>query len=292
MNRRQLMAGSSAFAIPFLWGRRATCSEFTDGYAVGNAVRLYFVRSGEGPLMLFLHGHPDNGALYEMQMREFSRDHLVVAPNLRGYAPSDVPQTVESYAMPRLLGDVHGVLDHFGCEQCILIGHDWGGYISWVFASAYPQRVRRLIILNAPHPAIFLREVRTNPAQINASQYERAFHAAAPPYPVWYNYYRADPIKIPASLEEGSAAETPDLAKHFFANVSRPPATTSLRVTAPTLVIWGLNDAATLPGCISGLEEYVQNLTLVRIEHAGHYPMRSHADVVTKTINDFVRGVN
>src|SRR5262245_859075 len=293
MDRRRLLTvGSSAFAIPFLWGRRATCSEFTDGYAIRDGVRLYFVRSGEGPLMLFLHGHPDSGALYKTQMREFSRDHLVVAPNLRGYAPSDTPDTVESYAMPHLLGDVHSLLDHFGREQCILIGNDWGGYVSWVFASAYPHRVQRLVILNAPHPGIFLREVRTNPAQINASQYERAFRTAVPPYPVWYNYYRADPIKIPVSVEEGSAADVPDLAKHFFANVSRLPATTSLRLTVPTLVIWGLNDPATLPGCISGLEEYVENLTLVRIEHAGHYPMRSHADAVTKAIKDFLRIVN
>ena len=128
--------------------------------------------------MLFLHGHPDSGALYARQMREFRRDHLVVAPNLRGYAPSDAPEAVDAYAMHHLLEDVHGVLDHFRREQCILIGHDWGGYVSWVFASAYPERVERLIILNAPHPAIFLREVRTNPAQISASQYERAFHTA------------------------------------------------------------------------------------------------------------------
>ena len=287
--RRLLVAGSSAFAVPFLGGREATSSEFSDGYAIGDAVRLYFVRSGEGPLMLFLHGHPDSGSLYEMQMREFSRDHLVVAPNLRGCAPSDAPQTIESYAMPRLLGDVHALLDHFGREQCILIGNDWGGCVSWVFASAYPERVQRLIILNAPHPAIFLREVRSNPAQIFASQYERSFHTAIPPYPVWYNYYRADPIKIPASMEEAAAMETPDLAAHFFTGVNRRPATTSLHLSVPTLVIWGLSDPVTLPGCLRGLEEYVEKLTVVRIEDAGHYPMRSHAAAVTKAINDFVR---
>src|SRR5262245_23210114 len=290
MKRRDLLiAGGSAFANSFLWGGAAAGSEFRNGYATGDAVRLYFVRSGEGPLMLFLHGHPDSGALYETQMREFSRNHLVVAPNLRGYAPSDAPQTVESYAMPRLLGDVHGLLDHFGQEQCILIGNDWGGYVGWVFASAYPQRVQRLIILNAVHPAIFLREVRTNPAQISASQYERAFHAAVPPYPVWYNDYRADPIKIPATIEEARAMDKPDLAAHFFAGVSRLPTTTSLRLPVPTLVIWGVDDPATLPGCLHGLEEYVQNLTVVRIEGAGHYPMRSHADAVIKAINEFVR---
>jgi len=240
--------------------------------------------------MLFLHGHPDNGSLYEMQMRTCSQDHLVVAPNLRGCAPSDAPQTVESYAMPHLLGDVHGVLEHFGREQCILIGNDWGGYVSWVFASAYPQRVQRLIVLNAPHPAIFLREVRTNPAQISASQYERSFHTAMPPYPVWYNYYRADPIKIPASMEEAAAMETPDLAAHFFAGVTRHPTTTSLRLSVPTLVIWGVSDPVMQPGCLRGLDEYVQELTVVRMEDAAHYPMRSHANAVTKAIRDFVSG--
>jgi pimeloyl-ACP methyl ester carboxylesterase len=54
-------------------------------------------------------------------------------------------------------------------------------------------------------------------------------------------------------------------------------------------VIWGLSDPATLPGCLRGLEEYVEKLTIVRIEDAGHYPMRSHATAVTKAINDFVR---
>jgi pimeloyl-ACP methyl ester carboxylesterase len=65
------------------------------------------LRAGEDPLMLFLHGHPDSALLYESQLREFGRDHLAVAPNLRGYAPSDAPEAVEAYAMPRLLGDVH-----------------------------------------------------------------------------------------------------------------------------------------------------------------------------------------
>ena len=130
--------------------------------------------------MLFLHGHPDSALLYESQLREFSRDHLAVAPNLRGYPPSDAPEAVAAYAMPRLLGDVHGLLNHFGVERCTLVGNDWGGYVAWVFASAYPSRVERLVILNAPHPAVFLREIRSNPAQIEASRYERVHHRRPP----------------------------------------------------------------------------------------------------------------
>jgi len=133
-----------------------------------------------------------------------------------------------------------------------------------------------------------MREVRTNSAQISASQYERELRAAAPPYPAWYNYYRADPIIVPASLADSAAMETPNLSAHFFASAGRPRETTSLRLSAPTLVIWGLRDPAMLPGLLHGLEEYVQDLTVVRIDDAGHYPMSSHPGVVTKAMRDFV----
>src|SRR5262245_830044 len=296
MNRRRLLSTGlwavAATQLGVAWAQTAAGVGFGEGYAIGDGARLYYVRSGEGQLMLFLHGHPDSWALYEAQLREFGRDHLVVAPNLRGYPPSDAPDAVEAYAMPRILGDLHGLLDHLGQERCILVANDWGGYVAWVFASAYPERIERLIILNAPHPAIFLRELRTNPAQIAASQYERAFYTAAPPYPRWYNYYRADPIKVPSSIDEVSAMEIPDLSARFFVGVAKPPTTTSLRLRVPTLVIWGMGDSALLSGSLHGLEEYVQDLTVVRINDAGHYPMRTHPDPVNHAIRDIVRRSN
>lgn len=298
MRRREFLAqaGTAGFsavtaaARPSLaWAQSATGAGYSDGYANGDGAKLYFVRAGDGPLMLFLHGHPDNWSLYDAQIREFSRDHLVVAPNLRGYPPSDAPLDVEAYAMPRLLGDLHGLLDYLGRERCILAGNDWGGCVAWVFASAYPTRVERLIILNAPHPAIFLREVRSNPAQIKASQYERTYNAAASPYPRWYNYYRADPVKVPASIEEAKSMTSPDLPAHFFAGVARPPEATSLQVRVPTQVIWGMTDEALLPGSLEGLDAYAQDLKIVRLTDAGHLPMRTHASAVNLAIRDFLR---
>src|SRR6185295_3079349 len=211
MDRRRLLsvgiwAMAASSRLGFAGAQTAAGSEFSEGYAIGDGAWLYFVRSGEGPLVLF-----------EPQIREFNRDHLVVAPNLRGYAPSDAPDSVEAYAMPRLLGDLHGLLDHLGRERCILVGNDWGGYVGWVFASAYPGRVERLIVLNAPHPALLLRELRDSAAQIQASQYEREYSGAAAPHPLWYNYYRADPIKVPASIADAAQMQMPDLAARFFA---------------------------------------------------------------------------
>jgi epoxide hydrolase 4 len=239
--------------------------------------------------MLFLHGVPDTWTLYTSQLAEFSRDHMVVAPNLRGFSPSDQPKAVDAYAMPRLLGDVHALLRYFGRERCILVGNDWGGYVAWVFASAYPARVERLVILNAPHPAILLREVRNSAAQIQASQYERDYNSAIAPYPSWYNYYRADPIKVPSSISDAAHTEMPDLAARFFADVAEPPATTSLRVDVPTLVLWGMQDTVCLPGQLDNLHDYAPNAIVVRIDDGGHLPMQSHPMLVNRAIRDFLR---
>jgi len=260
----------------------------SEGYANGDGARLFCVWAGAGPLMLFLHGAPDDWTLYQSQLEAFSRDHLVVAPNLRGFPPSDAPKVVEAYAMPRLLDDIYALLRHWGREQCVLIGNDWGGYFAWVFASAYPSHVEHLIILNAPHPVIHLREVRNNPAQNYASQYERDYNTAPPPYPPWFNYYRADPIKVPRSVSDAADLEMPDLAARLFAGVAEPPVITSLRVNVPTLVLWGMQDAALLSGQLEHLDNYAPDAVIVRIENAGHYPIRSHPDLVNRAIRDFL----
>src|SRR6476620_9308289 len=98
MDRRRLLSASiCAAAVPShlgrAWAQTAAGTGLSNGYAIGDGGRLFFVRSGDGSLLVFLHGHPDNWALYEAQIREFSRDHLVVAPNLRGCSPSNVPDS-------------------------------------------------------------------------------------------------------------------------------------------------------------------------------------------------------
>ena len=108
-NRRHLLTSGArltlaALASAAIWPRPGPSqSGLVEGYADGDGVKLYCVRGGEGELMLFLHGAQDTSTLYMSQLAEFGRDHMVVAPNLRGFPPSDQPQAVEAYAMPRLL---------------------------------------------------------------------------------------------------------------------------------------------------------------------------------------------
>jgi epoxide hydrolase 4 len=135
VDRRHLLTLGATFASAAIWPHSgASQSGLVEGYADGDGVRLYFVRGGEGPLMLFLHGLPDNWALYTSQLADFSRDHMVVAPNLRGFPPSDQPEAVEAYAMPRSLGDVHALLRYFGRERCILVGKETSKNNCYYFA--------------------------------------------------------------------------------------------------------------------------------------------------------------
>ena len=118
MNRRRLLTlgglSLATFASATVWPHPgASQSGLVEGDVNSGGVKLHFVRAGEGELMLFLHGFPDSGMLYKSQLTEFSRDHMVVAPNLRGFPPSDQPAEVDAYAMPRLLDDVHALLRHW-----------------------------------------------------------------------------------------------------------------------------------------------------------------------------------
>jgi pimeloyl-ACP methyl ester carboxylesterase len=83
--------------------------------------------------------------------------------------------------------------------------------------------------------------------------------------------------------------EMPDLAAAFFADVGEPPATRSLRVDVPTLVLWGMQDPACLPGQLDNLQDFAPNATVVRIEDAGHRPMQSHPMLVNRAMRDFLR---
>jgi pimeloyl-ACP methyl ester carboxylesterase len=87
-----------------------------------------------------------------------------------------------------------------------------------------------------------------------------------------------------AQLAHVAGPGLPDLAARFFADVAEPPASTSLRVDVPALVLWGMQDPVCLPGLLDGLHDYAPNAIVVRIDDAGHLPMQSHP-ILVKSCN-------
>jgi epoxide hydrolase 4 len=282
-------------------------------YATVNGVSLHYAHAGAGPLIVFLHGFPQCWFEFRHQLAEFSRDHLAVAPDLRGYNLSGKPQALHEYGVFAGVEDLRQLVENLGYERFILVGHDWGGAIAWSFALHYPEMLERLVVLSAPHPALFERELRANPEQQEASQYMLALRApnseellAADDHGVLrtqfdqLEFLSRDEVNVyheawqqPGALTGmvswyrreglGPATEdgTPshgDYARESYSQI----------VAVPTLVLYADGDLYTRPGCHRGLEDYVPDLRFKNFKGHSHWLPDELPEVVNAEIREFI----
>jgi pimeloyl-ACP methyl ester carboxylesterase len=257
----------------------------------------------DAPLLVFLHGFPEAAFVWDPLLAHFAGRYRCVAPNLRGYAPSFAPVPPEAYRIKHLVADLAGLLGHFARPPEALIAHDWGGAVAWAYAALPRATIKRLVIVNAPHPATFLRELQHNPAQRAASAYmnflcdpqaERllAENDHARLWAVFTGMGALDPARAgggwltPAVREQYRAVWSGGLTgacNYYRASPLRPPtahddgvlrlvlAPDAVSVRVPTRVVWAEDDTALLPALVEGLHAYVPDLTLVRVPGATHW---------------------
>ena len=273
------------------------------------------------PVLMFLHGFPEAAFVWDPLLEHFSQarhgGYRCVAPNLRGYEKSSAPAEVEAYRGKWLVQDVAALIQAEGGRLACLIAHDWGGAPAWSLANQHPELLQRLAIINSPHAGTFQRELSRSPAQQAASAYMnflirpdaeqllaesdfkrlREFFlrlgAASGPNAWWnaqveqqyrevwqagltgpLNYYRATPLRPPTADDPGAAA------------VQMPRAW--LTVDVPTLVLWAMDDIALPPALVDGLDDYVADLELHRIEGATHWVVHEKPDVVIDHLARFL----
>ena len=258
------------------------------------------------PLMVFLHGFPEAAFIWDELLDHFARPehggYRCVAPNLRGFEKSSSPPEVAAYKAPLLIQDIQQLVatESADGKMAALVAHDWGGAFAWGYGNAFPEQIGKLVIINSPHPGTFVRELRENPEQQKASAYMNFLaHPKAEemlaaddfkrmwPFfelmkagpggygwlteevknqyrEVWAagltgacNLYRVTPMKPP--MPGGSVDSIPVLPKERFT------------VNVPTFVFWALDDAALLPGLLTGLEDYVPHLEVKKVPNATHW---------------------
>lgn len=259
-----------------------------------HGTRLACRANGSGPVrVLLLHGFPEAAFVWDEVMGLLAPDVHSVAPNLRGYVGSTSPNEVAAYRAKHLVADVAASIEALGAPIDLLVAHDWGGALAWNLAAQRPDLLKHLLIINSPHPATFLRELRDNPAQQAASAYMnflcrpdaevllaandfariwpflggaawltepvRALYRAA-----WsagltgpLNYYRASPLRPPLA------------ATDLINTLDFPDAMVS--VSVPTTVLWGDRDKALLPALLTGLERCIPDLQIERVAEASHW---------------------
>jgi len=278
--------------------------------ALPQGISLACRAAGQGRVRaMMLHGFPEAAFVWDDVMLRLAPRAACVAPNLRGFVGSSAPTDVSAYRAKQVVGDVAAAIETLGAPLDLLVAHDWGGALAWSLAAQRPDLLRHLLIINSPHPATFLRELRQNPVQQAASAYMNflcrpdaevllAEHDYRRLWPflgqaAWLtpevreqyrlawdnqgrgltgplNYYRASPLR-PA----GGAGDT-------LHQLSLPDEAVTLRV--PTTVLWGERDRALLPALLEGLERWVPQLQIQRVPEASHWIVHEQPERVAELI--------
>ena len=274
---------------------------------ITNGIRMHYVAQGEGPLIVLLHGFPEFWYSWRHQI-PFLAEHgyTVVAPDLRGYNDTDKPRT--GYDIPTLIRDIEGLIKGLGQKRAIIVGHDWGGVLAWAFAIRYPEMTDRLIIMNAPHPAAMMRELRTL-KQLRKSWYIFAFQIPwLPEYMLLRNHANevgrmlrgaaaqksSFPREVTAKFQQamskpGAMTAALNYYRQLFRHLPSYPTGGKYHVSAPTLLIWGEQDIALDIALTTGLEQWVDNIEVKRIPDSGHWVQQEQPDKVNAFMLEFLK---
>ncbi len=275
-----------------------------------NDLRFHALASGpeDGPLVLLLHGFPELAQSWRHQLPALAdAGYRAVAPDLRGYGKTEVGGPYDPWT---LADDVAALVRALGNERAVVAGHDWGGLVAWLSAVFRPEVVGRLVVLNAPHPPAFMRMVARSPRQLARSSYvlffqlpwlperllswrrgaivERALRAGTHVPSPWaeeqlaaYREAFADPVRVRAALGYYRTAARNSLALYR--------ASRARRITAPTLVLWGVHDPTLRPELVTPerLAPWFApgNMPDVRLlEEAGHFVQNEAPERVTEEL--------
>ena len=285
------------FSIDLSYGIRLSCR------AAGPAT---------APVLMFLHGFPEAAFVWDELLEHFASRYRCIAPNLRGYERSSAPAEVEAYRARHMVGDIAALIDRLGGTIEALVAHDWGGGIAWNLAVQYPKLLKRLVIINSPHPAAFLRELQTSPAQQATSAYMNFLcRPDAELLLAEDDFARLWPFFRPAGAT--GADWLTDAVKdqyrtvwrqgltgalnYYRASPLRPPtaddasvmklqfAPEFVTVRVPTLVIWAEADTALPTTLLDGLQAFVPIMTLVRIPDATHWVIHEQPARIAREID-------
>jgi epoxide hydrolase 4 len=273
-----------------------------------NGVELHYREAGSGAPVILLHGFPEFWYSWRDLMPALAEaGYHAIAPDMRGYNLSGKPQGIEAYALDTIADDIAGLITHAGERRAHIIGHDFGGAVAWHLAMRHRAMVERLIILNAPHPRAFARELRT-PGQIWRSLYMAFFQLPKLPeaairrndFAVIRRILREDPVQPDAFTETDIDRYVTALARpwaltsalNYYRAVTRfrPTRTPgfSSRIDAPTLLIWGDRDRYLNPRLTRGLERWVPNLTVEHLPDASHWVLADAPDDVERMVVNFL----
>ena len=288
------------------------------GYADVNGITVHYAHTGEknDHLLLFAHGFPEFWYEWRHQLEEFGTDYHAVALDGRGYNLSSKPVGVKNYQSPNMVEDMRQLALHFGAEKFTLVGHDWGGAVSWLFAIAHPDMLNKLIMVNMPHIRCFLREMENNIEQQTSTQYIRLFKSVdaeaamgANDFQGLWEFAEFDKLHARGIMTDedkeaykqawrqpGALTAMLNWYRAAFFDVKEPGekpdpsplGDMDLTVHVPTLLIWADGDKYVTNACLDGTEDYVPDLTIKIVPGVSHWVATERPDLVNRYMREFL----
>lgn len=263
----------------------------------------FLVRSaGDGDPVLLLHGFPQTGDCWRRVAERLAQHHRVFVPDLPGFGRSSSPPSYEAAAVA---GTFAALLDAVDAPRATIVGHDWGGSLSFAFALAHPERVERLVVTNAPFRKLDLK---------------RGFHFLAFNIPVLPEvaFRVAGDRLVTFMLRAGSARKEvmhDDAVQPYVealrnrANVSsamsyyrtvtrgvivrrfRKPASADgapRRIGVPTLIVWGMRDPALPASVLESIVHDIPQAKVIRLDDVGHFVPDEAPEELATAIEGFI----
>jgi epoxide hydrolase 4 len=274
-----------------------------------NGLRLHLVEAGpeDGPPVVLLHGFPEFWYGWRRQIEPLAdAGFRVIVPDQRGYNTSEKPDGVAAYRVETLARDVVGLLDAAGLERAAIAGHDWGGVVAWWLGLAHPERVSRLAILNAPHPAVMRRHLRSSLGQMRRSWYVLFFQLPRLPERFLARDGFANLARAVRGGRRGTCTDE-DLALYreawaqpgalramvsWYRAALRPAGgrLPRLRVGVPTLLLWGARDRFLGREMARPSVDLCDRGALEVFETATHWLQHDEAGAVSERLAAFLGG--
>lgn len=142
-----LLTTTQAFAQSFAFPKDFKTQDIST-----NGTTIHVRSGGSGPAVVLLHGFGDTGDMWAPMAAELARNHTVIVPDLRGLGLSSKPAS--GYDKKTQAADVAGVLDALKVKQADVVAHDIGNMVAFAFAARYPERIHRLVLIDAPIPGV------------------------------------------------------------------------------------------------------------------------------------------
>jgi pimeloyl-ACP methyl ester carboxylesterase len=260
-----------------------------------------------GELVLLLHGFPQSSYAWRHQMDALAAQGLrVVAPDLRGYGMSSKPADVRAYALTEIAADVLGMAESLGPRKITLVGHDWGAALTWYLAQHAPERVRRGVVINGPHPGTVLSHALVHPAQWIKGSYVGFFQLPfVPEATLRANGFALLRRALQASAREGTFTEEDldcyqagwevegaltAMLNWYRALLRNPQHFEAGTIRVPMCVLWGDKDAALDAGLAEAGAARCETVEVHHFPQATHWLPEEEPEAVNEILCEVIAG--